>query len=35
MQRKTVRIFSFNDSRSKDSYAKKFYIALYNLNIKN
>ena len=35
MQRKTVRIYSFSNGRSKDSYAQNFYTALYNLNIKN
>ena len=35
MQRKTVRIYSFSNGRSKDSYAQIFYTALYNLNIKN
>ena len=33
MQRKTVRIFSFSNSRSKDSYAQNFYTALYNLTL--
>ena len=35
MERKTVRIYSFSNSRSKDSYAKIYYTALCNLNIKN
>ena len=35
MQLKTVRIYSFSNGRSKDSYAQKFYTTLYNLNIKN
>ena len=35
MQRKTDRIYSFSNSRSKDSYTQNFYTALYNLNIKN
>ena len=35
MQCKTVRIYGFSYSRSKDSYAQNFYAALYNLNIKN
>ena len=34
MERKTVRIYSFSNSRSKDSYAQNFYTALCNLNIK-
>ena len=29
MQRKTVRIYSFSNSRSKDSYVQNFYTALY------
>ena len=35
MQGKTVRIYSFSNDRSKDSYAQNFNTALYNLNIKN
>ena len=34
MQRKTVRIYSFCNCRSKDSYAQNFDTALYNLLLK-